>query len=285
MTMVVDEGDFLKIWLDYWRRYLPDECLHVICHGENPELESLARGVRFENIARNAPYPEMENDRWKMLADKVSALTRDGFTVVYTDVDEILIADPRHTGSVVDKLMRVDVPVAHTLGLEVIHRTDKAPEPISLDMPILRQRQYFRTTSFYSKPCIVTAPVRWGRGGHFADAEKLYFIRGLYTVHLRFFEMNQFRERARARRAMTDAPENLKALHHRRWRESDEGIEDVIAELHAMKCPRIRSMFTLRLLWRIWRTRKKVPNEDGLYVYALCTGDLQRFPRRFLNLI
>lgn len=113
----------------------------------------------------------------------------------------------------------------------------------------------------------------------------MHFIRGLYTVHLRFFDMEMFRERARIRRAMTDAPESLKASHHRRWRESDEGIEDVIAELHSMKCPRVRSLFTLRLLWRMWRSRAKVPDENGLYFYALVTGDLQRFPRRFLDLL
>lgn len=285
LTMVVDESDYLKIWLDYWRRYLPDACLHVMCHGENPALKDLARGVHFETIPRPAPYPEMEEDRWKMLADKVSALARGGFTVVYTDVDEILVADPRHRRNVVDKLMQVDVPVGHTLGLEVIHRTDKAPEPIRLDKPILRQREYFRTSSFYSKPCIITAPVRWGRGGHFADAEKMHIVRGLYTVHLRFFDMDRFRERARMRRTTTDSSDALKASHHRRWRNNDEGIEDLIAELHAMKCPRIRSLFTLRLWWRMWRSRKKVPNDNGLYVHGLVSGNLQRFPRRFLNLI
>ena len=283
--MVVDERDYLAIWLGYWRKFVPDGCLHILCHGENQALQELAEGVRFDILPRPDPYPEMEDDRWKMLADTVSALTHDGLTVVYTDVDEIIVADPRRGGKVVDKLMAVDAPAAHTLGLEIIHRMDQEPEPIRTDKPILRQRQYFRTTSFYSKPCIVTAPVRWGRGGHFANSEKLRIVSGLYTIHLRFYDMNYFRERALIRRTTTDLPARLKAIPHRRWRNSAEGTEDLIEELHAMKLPKFRSVFTMPLVWRIWLSRRKRPDETGLYRYALFANGLQRLPCRFLDLV
>ena len=99
LTMVVDERDYLAIWLGYWRKFVPDECLHILCHGENRALQELAEGVRFDILPRPDPYPEMEDDRWKMLADTVSALTHDGLTVVYTDVDEIIVADPATRGT------------------------------------------------------------------------------------------------------------------------------------------------------------------------------------------
>ena len=83
----------------------------------------------------------------------------------------------------------------------------------------------------------------------------------------------------------TDSPARLKAIPHRRWRNSAEGTEDLIEELHALKLPKFRSVFTAPLVWRIWRSRRKMPDETGIYRYALFTNGLQRLPCRFLDLV
>jgi hypothetical protein len=204
--------------------------------------------------------------------------------VAYTDVDEILVADPALGRTVVEALSTARRPVSYAVGLEIIHRTDVEPGTLDPARPILQQRQHFRTTTYHSKPSVVTGPIVWDRGGHFCETPGLHFLEGLHSIHLRFYDEALFRARARSRRLTTKAPGVVNRRPHRRWRVSDEGIESVLDEFRRMKLPASRSLSTFlpRLLMRA--TFRRSSRNRRMHKYRTWASTrLQRLPERFLD--
>lgn len=285
VTMVYDDYDYLRIWLGYWRSQLPQEQLYVLVHGGNEKLEAMAAGTNVVVVPRPEPYPEMEEDRWKMLSEFVSGLLETHRVALYTDVDEILITDPASGMSIAERLSAAQAPVSHVLGLETIHRDDLEPGRISEEAPVLAQRRYFRTTSFHSKPCVVTEPIAWGRGGHFHNKHGMRFLPGVYCVHLRFYDVDIFLERSRRRRKTTKAPAALDNNPHRQWRTSDDAAQTLIDSFKAWPIRRFSAFHFWRLKWMMRRKAARRPNEQGLYRYRLQASEqLLRFPDRFSKL-
>jgi hypothetical protein len=284
VTMVYDEADYLSIWVSYWKRFLPEESLFVLIDGESSELKELAKGCNVICRDRPAPYEEMERDRWLMLSQFVSDLTSIFGVVVYTDVDEILVMDPAKGINVAEALRSVNTPASFATGLEIVHRPDKEPMPIDISRPILMQRQYFRPTTYHSKPSIVREPIIWQRGGHYCNKAVIDFIPDLYAVHLRFYDQDRFRERARVRRETTLAPAGYNNTPYRRWRADDAGLEAVLSEFNTLRLPIFRSLIT----WHMRKFMKQTFKEDecipNFYTYNLYASKrLQKLPRRFLK--
>lgn len=281
VTMVYDDTDYLRIWLKYWRAQLAEDQLYVLVHGGNAALEKMAEGTNVVIVPRPDPYPEMEEDRWKMLSEFVNGLLETHRVAVYTDVDEILITDPKSPVSIVQRLAQAKAPVSHAVGVEVLHRGDLEPK-LQADQPVLSQRGYFRLTSLHSKPCIVTAPVRWGRGGHFHDRKGMRFLSGVYSVHLRFYDEEVFLERAARRRKTTKAPEGLDQNANRLWRTSDAAAVALLEELRQLPVRPFGWRAVLALKYRMWRRSWRHPDEKGLYRYRLFTPEeAHRVPKRF----
>ena len=285
VTMVYDDTDYLRIWLNYWRGQLPQEQLYVLVHGGNAELEAMAAGTNVVIVDRPEPYPEMEEDRWKMLSEFVSELLETYRVAVYTDVDELLVVDPRGGMRVAERLSTATAPVSHALGLEVIHRGDLEPGKIDSDKPVLAQRNYYRTTSFHSKPCIATKPVKWGRGGHFHDRPGIRFLPDVFCIHLRFYDEEIFLERSRRRRKTTQAPASLDATPHRQWRTSDDAAQSLISSFRDWPVRPWAGLYHRALKWTMKRRAVRTPNELGLYRYRLYSGEiLHKFPESFRGL-
>lgn len=281
VTMVYDDTDYLRIWLDYWRAQLPGDRLYVLVHGGNPTLEEMAAGTNVVIVPRPDPYPEMEEDRWKMLSEFVSGLLTAYRVAVYTDVDEILVADPRGGRSIVERLSAARAPVSHAVGIEVIHRGDLEP-PLDPTRPVLSQRGYFRTNSFHGKPCIVTQPVRWGRGGHFHDRRGVRFVPGVLCFHLRFYDEEIFLERAARRRASTKAPEGLDQSANRLWRTSDDAAQDLLNTFRQTPVSSRGGLAILIMKLKVWRHSASRPAPDGLYWYPrYASRKLYRLPERY----
>ncbi|GFE52487.1 hypothetical protein So717_42400 [Roseobacter cerasinus] len=285
VTMVYDEPDYLRIWLEYWRQQVPGDQLFVLIHGENAQLAAMAEGTNIVVIPRSEPYPEMEEDRWKMLSEFVSGLLDRFRVAVYTDVDEILVTDPLLGKDIATRLAAAKAPVSHACGIEIIHRGDLEPDPIDLSRPILQQRGFFRTNTFHGKPCIITAPIRWGRGGHFHDKRGVRFLPHVYAIHLRFYDETCFLERAARRRKTTKAPKSLDANPSRRWRQSDAAAQDL---LNALRATPIRPFGMIMVLWsylRVLAKRGSRPLENGFYPYPRYPAPrLHAVPKRFKTL-
>lgn len=271
MTMVYDDYDYLDIWLRYWTHLLPLEDLHVLIHGENPKLEAMTRaaGLLPRIVPRKAPYEGMEEDRWVMLSETASLLLDNYQTVVYTDIDEILVPGPNAELAITELLMQWDGAVGYSQGLEIIHRPDLGELPLTQEHPILKQRPHYRTTSFHSKPCIITKPVTWGRGGHFCNRPGLNFIPDLYTIHLRFYDQKLFLERAARRKQTTMACERLRSISHRQWRYCEEKARSMLEQHQSWRVSGCNRLHTWPLRARMRWSYKNTPRYDGLYHYKL----------------
>ena len=284
VTMVYDDIDYLRIWLEYWRKNVAGDQLYVLVHGGNDTLEAMAEGTNVVVVPRPEPYPEMEEDRWKMLSDFASGLLADHKVVVYTDVDEILVADPRRGRSIASCLAAATAPASHAVGIEVIHRGD-LEAPLDPSRPVLSQRGFFRTNSFHGKPCIITEPVRWGRGGHFHDKPKVRFLPGVICFHLRFYDEDIFLQRSERRRQTTKAPEGLDQSPNRLWRTSDGAAKELLESFRQAPITPFGWLGILSMKLRVWRRAASRPGEDGLYWYPrYASKRLYRLSKRFNGL-
>lgn len=290
VTMVYDDVAYFKIWLRYWTKRLPASSLYVIVHGATDELLDLAKGVTAIPMNRPPSYPKMEQDRWRMLSHFVSGLTVMHDVVVYNDVDEILVLDPLVGNDVVAALLEASAPVSSPLGLEVIHRADLEPHPIDLAKPVLSQRPHVRPSNFFCKPCIVRTPVRWSRGGHFANHPELHFVKGLYNIHLRNFDDDQFRERAKKRRETTATNIGENKQQRRQWRVSGEALEKQLVEhrqypIRALAPNEEPNTFSV-VRPMIKRAEMQSESKGGFRIFRFHEQKaLQALPKRFHDLV
>lgn len=225
-TMVYDDVEFLKIWLRYWTEKLPAESLYVIIHGGREDVMDLVQGATRIPVFRPEPYPAMEDDRWRMLSSLISGLSYMHSSVIYTDVDEILLVDPEISNDIVQTLADLPAPVITPYGIELIHRIDLEAETLNLSRNVLEQRRFVRATNFFCKPCITKQPILWARGGHFSDYEKVHFKEGLFNLHLRFMDDGLFLQRTRKRRRTTFTDLKINDAERRRWRTSDDAARE-----------------------------------------------------------
>jgi hypothetical protein len=85
-------------------------------------------------------------------------------TVLFAEVDELVVADPHRYGGLDDYIGRLDGLAARCAGFNVMH----APEelPLRFDEPLLRQRRFWHPSQLYSKRLLARMPLRWSEGFH-----------------------------------------------------------------------------------------------------------------------
>lgn len=184
VTMVRDDAFFLKAWLRHYGEMFGRENCYIVNHGRGAEVAKLAEGCNIIGIPGD-PHKNFDVKRWGLLNNITGGLRRYYRHVIVGDVDELVVVDPEAGGSLLDFLEgapegRVYTPV----GLEVIHRIDVEDEVIKDS--IIGPRRHVRPAPHYSKPCIVSAPVKIARGGHFTQYAKLHTPDQLYLMHLKF---------------------------------------------------------------------------------------------------
>lgn len=288
-TMVYDDAEHLKIWLRYWTEKLPATSLYVIVHGAREEMLDLVQGATPIPMQRPEPYPEMEEDRWRMLGSVVSGLSYMHSTVVYTDVDEILLVDPDVSNDIVQTLVDLPDPVTTPYGIELIHRADLEEGTLDLSRNVLEQRSFVRATNFFCKPGIVKRPVSWGRGGHFSSYENVHFRDGLFNLHLRFMDDGLFLQRAAKRLQATFTDLEINKAERRRWRTSEDAAKEHLARHLAYsivdngdRAPDMSQV--LRPILR--RAKLKGTNMGKLRMFPLREAEtLQSLPPRFRQLV
>ncbi len=284
VTMVRDDAFFLKAWLRHYGTLFGRENCYVINHGRGSTVSELAQGCNIIGIPGD-PHKNFDMKRWGLLNNIVGGLRRYYRHIIVGDVDELVVVDPDVGQSLPQMLEQTpDGRVLTPLGLEVIHRIDLEPDPITAD--ILGPRRHVRPAPHYSKPCIISAPVKIARGGHFTQYDKIHAPDGLYLLHLKFCDFATYVGVMDHRNAVTDAVGVAvkDAAIGRHWfaeaRGEDRAVFDAFASLEMV------DGFDLRPLRRKMRRSFKPRGDTGFYHFDRPDyGTQYVLPERFAGLI
>lgn len=201
VTMVRDDVFFLQAWLRHYGGVFGRENCYIINHGRGAAVADLAQGCNIIGIPGD-PHPNFDMKRWRMLNNFVQGLRCYYNHIVVGDIDELVVVDPSDGRNLLEYLS--DQPqkrMLTPLGLEVVHRIDLEPEPITDH--IIGPRRHVRLAPHYSKPCIVSHGAKIARGGHFTQFESLIAPDELYLLHLKFCDFSEYASVMNARNQVT----------------------------------------------------------------------------------
>lgn len=192
ITMTRDEAAMLPRWVGYYGSQVGNDNLFVIddnsVDGSTDQLPC--------TVLRLPPGPWKAN--WMQTRiDLVNSLSRGLLScfdvVVFTDVDEFLVPDPRrHSGLRAFLQARADSDVVGALALNVLH--DPGGEaPLEEDRPVLAQRRLVAFAPGMCKPLVKRRPAPWLQGFHGIKAP--YVIDPeLLLLHLKYADAEALAE-------------------------------------------------------------------------------------------
>ncbi|WP_109464190.1 glycosyltransferase family 2 protein [Albibacillus kandeliae] len=284
VTMVRDDAFFLKAWLRHYGGQFGRENCYIVNHGRGDEVARLAEGCNVIGLPGD-PHPNFDIKRWRLLNGLVAGLRNYYNHVIVGDVDELVVVDPEGGRDLVSFLATVPANrVLTPLGLEVIHRIDVEPEPVT--DTILGPRRHVRPAPHYSKPCVISTPTKIARGGHFTQNEKLRAPDDLYLLHLKFCDFANYAEVMNRRNAVSEATGAgvKEASIGRHWfaeaRGEDRAVFEAFADLDMQEGFDMGPL--RRKMHRSWRAR----GETGYWEFDRPAYQTQYLlPERFVGLI
>lgn len=203
MTMVRNESAGLPRWVDYYGSQVGPQNLIVIDDrsddGSTGNLDATvlhlpvrATGRQAHRRTAGASY-DPPAFRKTGLANKLAVALLEVFeAVVFTDVDEFIVPDPRLYRDLRDFLeKKPDLDVVAPIGLNLTHVPSREP-PLRHDAPMLAQRRFVKFMPNMCKPAIKRVPARWTAGTHGCEAS--YEIQhDLFLIHTKFADVTQLR--------------------------------------------------------------------------------------------
>ena len=205
VTMVYNEPDFLPVWAAHYRASIGAAHCYVIDHGSDDGSVAASGPYNVAALPRSAL-----DEVWRAdLVSRLCAALLDRYdAVAYTDVDELLVADPRYFRDLADLAASAEADVLTAFGTNVLHVAGEAP--LDLARPITAQRGWMRPTASLCKPVLARRAVRWAPGFHYADAASR--LGGLYLFHIAYAD-NGITARRQAKRQSVARSEGH-GLHH-----------------------------------------------------------------------
>ncbi len=278
VTMAYNEHVMLPIWVRHYRHQCPGAALFVIDHGSTDGSTRGLDGIKVIPLARS---PHNDDQRPVLIASIQRGLLTDHDLVIYTDADEMLLADPRRHGSLLAFLQTTGSDVIAPTGLHMFQAPDE--KPLDAARPILGQRRHVWFGAGMCKPTIARVPLRWHPGFHCCDHFPEYRS-DLYQFHLATMDREVSLRRLLLTRNMDWAPETLANGHGAHQRISDdEHIRrsyDVPAGLLRQR-PEAPFDFDADLRRLVGSIRLV----DGFYVPTYFRGTVARVPDEFIGLI
>ena len=140
----------------------------------------------FKNYSFNVitiPF-ESYNDilRIRIARDKQAELLDSYEYVLYADADEIVIPNPKKYKSLKDYIKNFKKDVVSCQGYNLIQMNNE--EPIDLDRPILKQRNYWQPCDKVCKPLLARVSLDWCPGFHNAPNTTRRVDKNLWLLHL-----------------------------------------------------------------------------------------------------
>lgn len=196
VTTVHNDPDHLRIWADYHARQLGARNLYVIDLGSD---DGSTADLGEINVLRLPRTKRDDVRRAAFISDFTASLLAWYECVLHSEVDEMLVADPRHAPSLAALAATTRAPVLNAIGVHIIHRLgqEMAFDPTR---PVLHQRRHVFSASAACKPALIRRPARWAPGFHAADAPACFGH--LWLFSLRWFDLDIAHRRLATTRAM-----------------------------------------------------------------------------------
>lgn len=188
ITNVLDEHFNLPIWLAHYGRQVgPENCI-VVDRGS----ESLP-AMTSQSVLQTHRFPLDEARRARTISSLANTMLDYYDVVLYTDCDELVVADPASYSSLTDFFSRTDARTFTAAGVEVVHKLDQE-DPLDLTRPLLAQRAYCGFNSWMCKTVATRDPIWWGGGFHASSSPPAF--NGLYLFHIKLIDFGEALKRA-----------------------------------------------------------------------------------------
>jgi hypothetical protein len=209
VTMVYNEPIFLPLWRSHYGGEFGEQCCYVVDHGsDDGSTDQLGK----TNVLRIPRSPKHNKKRAQFISEFCSSLLEWYDTVIYTDVDEFVVADPLRWNGLTEFAQYLTGPSVNCIGFDV-YQVARLEGPLDPELPVLQQRHWARFSLAMCKPLMVRSRVSWQPGFHSSD--HLMTFGDLVLFHLHYFDQDVALARQAKTRSMPwgDGP----ADHYQRW--------------------------------------------------------------------
>ncbi len=178
VTMVYNEPVFLPFWGWHYARQVGADHCYVINHGSDIPI-AVPPGV---NVLRLPRSPHDDPKRAHFITTLTESLLQYYDWVIYTDVDEFVLADPLHYRDLAVFCAACQAETVTAIGIDVQHVPDLEA---SFDprRSLGEQRGWGRFTSAMCKPVLTRRRLAWAPGFHCADAPLAFDALYLFHYH------------------------------------------------------------------------------------------------------
>ena len=194
--MVRNDDFYLRKWTAYYGKELGEENLYIFLDGTDqpiPDWCPKAHVTAVEKIP--GQVVEAEKGRLDLLSQQAALLLKSYDLVIGTDADEFLVVDPALGTGLAEYLSNAGIRTSISgLGIDVGQHTGEEGD-IRVDAPFLSQRHYGQIGTRYTKPSVIAAPVKWGRGFHRIKGHNFHIGKGLYLFHFGYFDLGRIEAR------------------------------------------------------------------------------------------
>ncbi len=185
ITMSRNDQFFLSRWINYYGKIFGQKNLYIYLDGLDQQPPSNAGNVNIINVEKKGiKVVDAENQRLNFLSDRAAELFARGYDLVIgVDSDEILVVDPKTKMNLAQYLSNKKIDISLSgLGLDFAQHLE-LEKTFDKTKSFLSQREYAMIHSRFTKPSVISKPVRWGRGFHRVRGHNFKIDKNLYLLH------------------------------------------------------------------------------------------------------
>ncbi len=268
--MARNDQFFLNRWIEYYGRELGEGNLYVYLDGVDqpiPANPGKAHIIHKERVVEHVVAAEKR--RLGFLSDVAAKLLQAYDIVIGVDADEFLVVDPKCGMTLAQYLSSINInPCVSGLGMDIGQHLCKEPS-LNHHLPFLAQRKYAYLSSRYTKPSVISKPVKWGSGFHRVKGRNFKIDPNLYLFHFGSVDMQMINMRFQDKDRMATGREShirkrartihlvtqRQALKNELWLKLARVVQTIFRPVYAINKP---SMAGLKVIVKVPERFKNV---------------------------